>query len=75
MTTPSEVAGFSAETATISIPPSSAGSITIPAAESASRRACSATTARASSASPPDSRAVVTATDPSIHRSRWVAAS
>lgn len=37
--------------------------------------ACSATTWRASSASLPDSRAVVTATDPSIHRSRCLAAS
>ncbi|KFG72337.1 hypothetical protein FM21_29775 [Streptomyces mutabilis] len=40
-----------------------------------SRRACSATTWRASSMSPPESSAVRTATDPSIQRSRCWAVS
>lgn len=75
ITTPSDLVGRGEETATISRPPSSAGSSTIPASASARRLACSATTVRASSASPPESRAVVTATEPSIHRSRWRAAS
>ncbi len=73
--TPSEDEGSSDDTATISNPPSSVGRSTIPAAEPASRRACSATTESASSASPPDSSAVVTATDPSIQCSRCRAAS
>ncbi len=74
-TLPSWADGCSEATATISMPPPAAGSSTIPAAEPDSRRARSATTWSASSASPPDSRAVVTATDPSIHRSRCLAAS